>query len=54
MNPYYLVKPKSKKVPFLLSIPHCGTEIPVELKGQYKPRDCPRIGRYGLVFGSVV
>lgn len=36
MRPFQLIKPTSKAVPILLSVPHCGTEFPPELKGQYK------------------
>ncbi len=35
--PFYLLEPKDEKIPFVLSIPHRGTEFPVELKGQYVP-----------------
>ncbi len=34
-KPYHIVEPTVKRVPFVLSIPHCGTEFPSELKGQY-------------------
>ena len=34
-EPYYIVEPKVKKVPFVLSIPHCGIEFPEELGNQY-------------------
>ncbi|NNE98718.1 MAG: N-formylglutamate deformylase, partial [Pyrinomonadaceae bacterium] len=33
--PYKLVEPTSKKVPFVLSIPHCGVEFPNELSGKF-------------------
>ncbi len=36
-KPYYIVEPAVGKVPFVLSIPHCGTEFPDELKGYYAP-----------------
>ena len=36
-NPFYIVKPKAGKVPFVLSIPHRGTEFPAELKDRYVP-----------------
>ena len=36
-NPYYIIEPKGKKVPFILSVPHCGTDFPAELMGDYKP-----------------
>lgn len=37
IKPYYLIQPKSKRVPFILSIPHRGTEFPKELKNRYVP-----------------
>lgn len=36
MNSFRLIQPTAPKVPILLSVPHCGTEFPQELKGQYK------------------
>lgn len=36
-NPYFLVEPKIKKVPIILSVPHSGIEFPEELKSQYRP-----------------
>lgn len=35
--PFYLVEPAAEKVPFVLSIPHRGTEFPDELKEIYVP-----------------
>ncbi len=35
MNPYYIIEPKIKKVPFILSVPHCGTAFPDELSAHY-------------------
>ncbi len=35
--PYYIVESKAEKVPFVLSIPHRGTEFPDELKDNYVP-----------------
>jgi len=35
--PYYLLEPCAKRVPFVLSIPHCGVEFPVELADKYVP-----------------
>jgi len=32
---YTIIEPKGPRVPILLSVPHCGTEVPNELKGQY-------------------
>lgn len=37
MNSFKLIKPATSQVPILLSIPHCGTRFPDELKGQYIP-----------------
>jgi N-formylglutamate deformylase len=36
-NPFYIVEPTAKKIPFVLSIPHRGTEFPDELKENYVP-----------------
>lgn len=36
-QPYYLIEPKGKKVPFILSIPHRGTEFPSNLLPVYVP-----------------
>ncbi|MES2589472.1 MAG: N-formylglutamate amidohydrolase [Bacteroidota bacterium] len=35
-NPFYIIEPSVKKVPFILSIPHCGTDFPSELVEDYK------------------
>jgi N-formylglutamate deformylase len=35
--PFNIVEPTADKVPFILSIPHCGTEFPGELKSFYNP-----------------
>ncbi len=35
MDPYYIIEPKVKKVPFILSVPHCGVEFPTEIKANY-------------------
>lgn len=35
-NPYFLIEPKGKKVPIILSVPHSGVEFPEELKYQYR------------------
>ncbi len=34
-NPFYIIEPKAEKLPFVLSIPHCGTEFPADLINQY-------------------
>ena len=36
-DPFYIIEPTVKKVPFILSVPHCGTEFPNELKQDYVP-----------------
>lgn len=36
-DPYYIIEPKGPKRPFILSVPHCGTEFPKELQAHYKP-----------------
>lgn len=37
MQPYNFIDPTSIKVPILLSVPHCGTKFPDELKADYVP-----------------
>ncbi len=36
-NPFYIFEPFVKRIPFVLSIPHRGTEFPDELKNKYVP-----------------
>jgi len=36
-QPFHIIEPKGKKVPFILSVPHCGTAFPKELKDHYDP-----------------
>ena len=36
-EPFIIIEPKVKKVPFILSVPHCGTAFPEELKNDYVP-----------------
>ena len=36
MSPFKISSPENQRVPILISIPHCGTAFPDELKGQYK------------------
>lgn len=36
-NPFHIIEPKVKKVPFILSVPHCGTDFPEEIKDDYVP-----------------
>lgn len=35
MEPFIIIEPKGPKVPFILSVPHCGTEFPEELQAHY-------------------
>jgi N-formylglutamate deformylase len=37
MSPFRVQYPESKRVPILVSIPHCGTRFPEELITQYTP-----------------
>lgn len=37
MSPFTITKSTSPKVPILLSVPHCGTQFPDELKGDFMP-----------------
>lgn len=37
MDPFYIIEPKNRRVPLILSVPHCGTEFPDELKDQFIP-----------------
>jgi N-formylglutamate deformylase len=36
-NPYFIVEPIGEKTPIILSVPHCGTDFPDELKSQFQP-----------------
>lgn len=36
MNPFYIIEPKSEKVPVILSVPHSGVEFPNEIKEHYR------------------
>lgn len=36
-TPFYIKEAKEPKVPIIISIPHCGTEFPDELKDHYVP-----------------
>src|SRR5262245_7021613 len=36
-EPYVITRPRTGSVPVLLSVPHCGTNFPIELRNQYKP-----------------
>ena len=38
MNPFHVQYPERKRVPILVSVPHCGTLFPEELKTQYKTK----------------
>jgi len=37
MNPYHIIEPKGKKVPIIISVPHCGLKIADEVKDNYLP-----------------
>ncbi len=37
MSAFHVQLPQGPRVPLLLSIPHCGTMIPQDLRDQYKP-----------------
>lgn len=37
MNPFHIIEPKGNKVPMIISIPHCGTDFPEELKDDFLP-----------------
>ena len=34
-QPFYIIEPSAPKVPIVLSVPHCGTEFPDELKSHF-------------------
>ncbi len=34
-EPFHIIEPKGTKVPFILSVPHCGIDFPEELKSDY-------------------
>ena len=36
-DPFVIIEPKEPRVPFILSVPHCGTDFPEELHGDYVP-----------------
>ncbi len=36
-QPFHIIEPTVKKIPFILSVPHCGTAFPDEIKGDYNP-----------------
>lgn len=36
MEPFHILQPTAKRIPILLSIPHCGVEFPEEIKSTYK------------------
>lgn len=36
-EPFHIIEPKKPIVPFILSVPHCGTEFPPELRKNYVP-----------------
>jgi N-formylglutamate deformylase len=36
-DPFRIISPKGKKIPIVISVPHCGTAFPPDLKAEYKP-----------------
>jgi N-formylglutamate amidohydrolase len=38
MFPYQIIQPSAPIAPILISIPHCGTVFPAELKSQFNPQ----------------
>jgi N-formylglutamate deformylase len=36
-DPFVIIEPEGKKIPFVLSIPHCGIQFPSELVDQFVP-----------------
>jgi len=36
-EPFVIIEPEKSKVPFILSVPHCGTEFPEEIRADYVP-----------------
>ncbi|QOI96675.1 MAG: N-formylglutamate amidohydrolase [Flammeovirgaceae bacterium] len=38
MSSYQVIEPASGRVPILLSVPHCGTAFPDELKNEFNPK----------------
>lgn len=41
--PFDIVNPEKSTVPILVSVPHCGTEIPKDIRDQYDPKMIERI-----------
>jgi N-formylglutamate deformylase len=38
MTPFEILRPSSPEVPILLSVPHCGTDFPPELRNEFDAR----------------
>ncbi len=36
-EPFIVIEPEGPRVPMILSVPHCGTDFPEEIKDHYKP-----------------
>ena len=36
-DPFHIIEPKTNKIPFILSVPHCGTDFPPEIIEDYVP-----------------
>ncbi len=37
MKPFEIIEPTAPRIPILISVPHCGTEFPDEIKSHYIP-----------------
>ena len=37
MNPYRIILPTAPRIPILLSVPHCGTAFPDDIRDEYVP-----------------
>ncbi len=35
-KPYHIIQPTSKRVPIIISVPHCGSQFPDELAGHFR------------------
>ena len=43
MQPFIIHSPQGEKVPILISVPHCGTEIPQDIAHLYRPQQTKSI-----------
>lgn len=37
MEPYRISLPTAPRIPILLSVPHCGTDFPDDIRNEYVP-----------------